>query len=145
MDELLLRLLCMSIISFHSMCFFPLSSVSTMCVFYSLPRDSSSLLLWSLTARTLEALQGWVSCCAPLYAFLSVSDSKEEILTLLILLQSVLQRSALESVSLYCPSQSAANILWKHVDSFKRSTDWPILRCFKKYCASMAMGYLRNN
>lgn len=68
------------------------------------------LCFCGLSVMPLAAFPGYSSCCAPLYAFLSLSDSQEEFLTLLILLKSVLQRSELESVSLHCPSQSGANI-----------------------------------
>lgn len=110
------------------------------------PRDTCPLLLWCFTVMSLGVFQGCTSCCAVLHTFLSVSDSKEEYPRLLIMLKSVLQRSELESVSFYCPSQPEANILWKHMDSFKRSRDWPIFRyLFKKSCVFRTTGYLENN
>lgn len=108
--ELLFQLLSISIISFLAMFFASFSSVSAIYVFYSFPRDTS-LFLWYLTVMLLGVFQGCTSCCALLYTFLSVSGSKKEFPRLLILLKSVLQRSALDSVSLYCPPQSEANIL----------------------------------
>lgn len=63
------------------------------------PGDSS-MSVWCHAVRSCGVSQGCISCCALVFAFLSVTDRKEEFPTFLILLKSVLQSSELESVSL---------------------------------------------
>lgn len=84
------------------------------------------------------------SCCALLYTFLSVSDSKGEFPRLLILLKSVLQRPELESVSFYCPSQPEENIL-KAYRFIQKNQANQFSDCFKKSSVSKTTDYLEND